>query len=175
MAPRGAGAAAAEEGLAMELWELEARESIRDLVARYNANGDTGRFAEVLALFADDAVMDIGDGQVYEGIQRIETIFTGTQKTVKSLGSGAGAAEGAPAKRVYMRHHTATLQIDLLDPEHAKGRCYYQVLMQDGLDHWGRYVDEYEKRDGRWVFTSRKVTMDGYVPGGMGEAGARTE
>jgi hypothetical protein len=174
MAPRGAGAAAAEEGLAMELWELEARESIRDLVARYNANGDSGRFAEVLALFADDAVMDIGDGQRYEGIARIETIFTGTQKTVKSLGTGADGGSAA-AKRVYMRHHTSTLQIDLLDPEHAKGRCYYQVLMQDGLDHWGRYVDEYEKRDGRWLFTNRKVTMDGYVPGGMGEAGATTQ
>jgi hypothetical protein len=30
---------------------LVARESIRDLVARYNANGDTGRFAQVLDLF----------------------------------------------------------------------------------------------------------------------------
>ena len=29
-----------------------------------------------------------------------------------------------------------------------------------------------EQRDGRWVFTHRKVTLDGYVPGGMGEAGA---
>ena len=28
----------------MELWELFAREGIRDLVARYNSNGDTGRF-----------------------------------------------------------------------------------------------------------------------------------
>ena len=44
--------------------------------------------------------------------------------------------------------------------------------MQDGLDHWGRYIDEYEVRDGRWVFTRRKVSLDGYVPGGMGEAGA---
>jgi hypothetical protein len=25
-------------------------------------------------------------------------------------------------------------------------------------------------RDGRWVFTHRKVTMEGYVPGGMGAA-----
>ena len=36
----------------MELWELVARESIRDLVARYNANGDSGRFDQVLELFA---------------------------------------------------------------------------------------------------------------------------
>ena len=35
----------------MELWEIDAREQIRDLVARYNANGDSGRFAPMLALF----------------------------------------------------------------------------------------------------------------------------
>jgi hypothetical protein len=148
----------------MELWELVARESIRDLVARYNANGDTGRFAQVFELFAPDAVMELHDGELYEGIERIETIFTGTQATVKGLDSSKG--------RVYMRHHTSTLQIDVLDNTHARGRCYYQVLMGHGLDHWGRYMDEYELRDGRWLFTRRRVTMDGYVPGGMGEAGA---
>jgi hypothetical protein len=118
----------------------------------------------VLELFAPDAVMELHDGVLYEGIERIETIFTGTQATVKGLDPGAG--------RIYMRHHTSTLQIDLLDNTHARGRCYYQVLMAHGLDHWGRYMDEYEMRDGRWLFARRRVSMDGYVPGGMGEAGA---
>ena len=142
----------------MELWELTARESIRDLVARYNANGDTGRFAEVLELFAEDAVMEVPER--YEGRDGIAMLFSGTQSNVKELGSGG--------KRVYIRHNTSTHQIDLLDSTHAKGRCYYFVMMPHGVDHWGRYVDEYEMRDGRWVFTHRKVTMDGYVPGGMG-------
>jgi hypothetical protein len=148
----------------MELWELVARESIRDLVARYNANGDTGRFAQVLELFAPDAVMELNDGELYEGIDRIATIFTRTQSRVKVLDTG-----GAPR---YMRHHTSTLQIDLLDHTHARGRCYYHVLMHHGLDHWGRYIDEYEMLDGQWRFSRRRVTLDGYVPGGMGAAGA---
>ena len=148
----------------MELWELVARESIRDLVARYNSNGDTGRFAEVLELFAADAVMELHDGVLYEGIDRIKSIFTTTQSTVKGLDTGGA--------KLYMRHHTATLQIDLIDNTHARSRCYYQVLMFNGLDHWGRYMDEFEMRDGRWLFTRRRVTMDGYVSGGMGEAGA---
>ena len=42
----------------MEAWELDAREQIRDLVASYNAHGDHGRFDELMALFADEAVMD---------------------------------------------------------------------------------------------------------------------
>ena len=145
----------------MELWQLVAREAIRDLVARYNSNGDSGRFAEVLELFADDAVMELPDG-VHEGIDGIRQVFTGTQKNVKSLAT--------PDGRIYLRHYTATHQIDLADATHARGRCYYQVLMPHGLDHWGRYIDEYELRDGRWLFTRRKVTMDGYVAGGMGAA-----
>jgi ketosteroid isomerase-like protein len=144
----------------MELWELTARESIRDLIARYNANGDTGRFAQVLELFAEDAVM-ITDDARYEGRDGIATLFTGTQTSIKGLAEG---------QKTHLRHNTSTHQIDLIDATHAKGRCYYFVLMPHGLDHWGRYVDEYEMRDGRWVFTQRKVTMDGYVPGGMGAA-----
>jgi hypothetical protein len=145
----------------MELWELTARESIRDLVARYNANGDTGRFAQVLELFAEDAVMETPD-EVYEGRDGIARLFTGTKDNVLGM-----KQEG---KAIYLRHNTSTHQIDFVDPTHAKGRCYYFVLMPHGVDHWGRYVDEYEMRDGRWVFTRRKVTMEGYVPGGMGAA-----
>jgi hypothetical protein len=33
--------------------------------------------------------------------------------------------------------------------------------MAQGLDHWGRYVDEFAVIDGRWLFTSRRVTTDG--------------
>lgn len=58
----------------MEMWQLLARESIRDLVARYNANGDTGRFSQVRELFSVDAVMDIGDGKVYRGLDEVMTI-----------------------------------------------------------------------------------------------------
>ena len=142
----------------MELWELNARESIRDLVARYNANGDTGRFAQVVALFAPDAVMETqGDGGTfvtYRGHTEIESIFTGAREHF-----GADAAQRSVAP--YLRHHTSTLQIDLVDQTHGTGRCYYQVLMVHGLDHWGRYFDRYEERDGRWLFTHRRVTTDG--------------
>jgi len=128
--------------------ELRARESIRDLVARYNANGDTGRFPEVLALFASDAVMDI-EGRLYTGHDEIITIFTGVRDRPSS---------GGPR---YLRHLTATHQIDVLDDSTARGRCYYQVLTSVGLDHWGRYIDEYRVEDGRWRFARRRVTVDG--------------
>lgn len=149
----------------MELWELEARESIRNLVVRYNSNGDSARFDAVLELFAPDAVMELHDGVLYEGIDQIKTIFTGTKGRFADFGLATG-------KPFYMRHSTTTHQVDLLDHAHATGRCYYSVIMPHGLDHWGRYIDKYENRNGQWLFTNRKVTMDGYVPDGFGAANA---
>jgi uncharacterized protein (TIGR02246 family) len=133
----------------MELWELIAREEIRDLVARYNSNGDSGRFDEVLTLFAPDAVMELPEA-TYEGHDEIRSMFT-----------GAAASFASRTGFRYLRHFTATLQIDVLGPSEARGRCYYAVLMSHGLDHWGRYVDEYTTVDGKWRFHHRRVTVDG--------------
>jgi 3-phenylpropionate/cinnamic acid dioxygenase small subunit len=149
----------------MELWELSAREQIRDLVARYNANGDSGRFAQVLELFAPDASMELvdGDGEVrrFEGHEAIATIFTGTRDRWDADAAGTLAATAGRPRHV--RHFVATHQIDLEDRTHATGRSYFAVLMPHGLDHWGRYLDRYEERDGRWLFTSRRALSDGRV------------
>ncbi len=131
-----------------------ARDQIRDLVARYNANGDAGRFDEVLALFADDAVMEIVGRPVHVGRAAIETVFTRAQDQLR------GAATAG-----YVRHFTATHQIDLIDETHAGGRCYFAVLTPIGLDHWGRYIDEYVRREGRWLFARRTVAVDDHAPG----------
>jgi hypothetical protein len=154
----------------MELWELSAREEIRDLVARYNANGDSGRFAQVLDLFAPDAAMELvgNDGAVrrFEGHEAIATIFTGTRDRWDADATGTTpAATGRPR---HVRHFVATHQIDLEDRTHATGRSYFAVLMPHGLDHWGRYLDRYEERDGRWLFTLRRALSDGRVESGVG-------
>jgi ketosteroid isomerase-like protein len=132
--------------------ELIAREAIRDLVARYNAGADGGRFDPVVALFASDAVLEI-PSERFEGREEIAGLFRRTQERV--VGSAA------PGGRQHLRHFTATLQIDVDGPDTARSRCYYQVLMAHGLDHWGRYIDEYRREDGGWVFAHRRVTVDG--------------
>ncbi len=136
----------------MKLWELVARESIRDLVARYNANADSGRFDQVLDCFAPEAVMEL-DGTPYRGHGEIRTIF-------------ASAAEraGRGPEPIIVRHHTSTLQIDISGPEDATSRCYYQVLSTKGLDHWGRYLDRYGVIGGRWYVLHRREFLDGSVP-----------
>jgi hypothetical protein len=144
----------------MELWELEARESIRDLVARYNANGDAGRFDPLLALFAEDAVLELPEQRV-EGRAAIRAFFEAVAR-----------GEGGRRPVRLLRHHTATLQIDVDSPTEARGRCYFQVFTETGLDHWGRYVDDYRCVEARWLFSRRRVTLDGAVPGSWAQSPA---
>lgn len=139
----------------MQHSDVVAREAIRDLVARYNANGDSGRLPQVMELFVDDAVMeiDLGTGgapERHDGLAAIEDVFKG--------------AVGGDVAPTHVRHFTATLQIDLVDDSTATSRCYYQVLTQVGLDHWGRYVDRCVRTDAGWRFAERRVTVDGYAP-----------
>ena len=147
----------------MEHWELAARESIRDLVARYNANGDAGRFGPMLELFTQDASMELPDGE-HRGLAAIRAIFEGA-----SASSGGG--QGARAS--FIRHFTATHQIDLLSRSEARGSCYFVVFSDGGADHWGCYVDDYRFVDGRWLFARRKVTVEGSVPGGWADTRLR--
>jgi hypothetical protein len=45
-------------------------------------------------------------------------------------------------------------------------RTYYAVLSSFGLDHWGRYLDEFGVVDGEWLITKRNVTTEGVDPDG---------
>jgi hypothetical protein len=143
----------------MDVNAVVAREGIRDLVARYNSNSDSGRFEPLFELFAEDAVMETAEygGELvrYEGREEIKKIFVGALERMESQPQGSAGG--------YIRHFTATHQIDLVDADHARGRLYFAVLMAHGLDHWGRYIDEYVRRDGRWLFAHRKVHTDGRV------------
>ncbi len=140
----------------LELSDLIAREAIRDLVARYNAYGDGGLIDRMVALFAEDAVLEVGADR-YEGRDAIRGLCSGT------VDRSAGAA-GGPA---YVRHGTSTHQIDLIDGAHATGRCYFTVLTRIGLDHWGRYLDDYRVVEGEWRFARRRVLTDDFAPGSL--------
>ena len=145
----------------MEIWEIEARECIRDLVARYNANGDSGRIDAMAELFAEEAVMVIAPDSEHKGRKAIHAMFSGVAAGTRSQ-AGSGVR--------FIRHYTATHQIDVLGPDEARGRCYYAVLTDRGLDHWGRYIDQYRRIGGRWQFWHRTCTTDGRVEGSWAQA-----
>ena len=142
----------------MDAWEVEARGEIAAVVTAYNALGDRGRFDELLALFADSATMDIGDGSSYEGRAGIERIFTGTRDSVRD---GSGPA--------FLQHHTTPVHVSFEDGDHASGDAYFTVMSDQGIDHWGRYHDTYLRVEGAWCFGSRRVRVDGRTPGGWAD------
>lgn len=146
----------------MEVWELVARESIRDAVARYNANGDAGRFEAVVDVFAPNCVFELVDGERrslhhgHDGVREVLTAFA-------QRWSAEAVAQGSTP---YVRHFVATTQIDVHDRASATARSYIAAVMAHGLDHWGRYVDRFALIDGRWLLahriaiTERRLTGD---------------
>ena len=143
----------------MNAREVAAREELRELVARYNDSGDSGRIEELLDLFLENAKLEIQDGPSYTGREQLRTLFSSVTPPSKEATS--------PPTRIW--HHTSTLVIDLKNETQAQGRCYYAVLTQEGLDHWGRYRDQYECEKGHWRFRSRLVTVEGRIPGGWAD------
>jgi uncharacterized protein (TIGR02246 family) len=149
----------------VEHWELEARESIRDLVARYNANGDSGRVEVLAGLFAPDGILEVA------GVHHVgpDAIAAFLRSLVTPVPAEPGAERAVAARTGFVRHFTATTQIDVESPTRATARSYYQVLTVDGLDHWGRYFDDFTTVDGVWRFAHRRATTDAAVPGGWGD------
>ncbi|MBX3314336.1 MAG: nuclear transport factor 2 family protein [Actinobacteria bacterium] len=143
----------------MELWELEAREAIRDLVAAYTWAGDRGRSAELVDLFAIDGVLDAGThGGAWEGRDRIRAELDAVAERVVAAGGSPGP----------VRHHVSNVRIRLIDHDEAEVLSYFAVLTTIGLDHWGRYRDRVVRDDdGAWRFAERSVRVDGHVPGSL--------
>ena len=137
-----------------QISDLLAREAIRDLVVRYNSYGDSGLFERMIGLFAPEAIVEV-NGAVHQGLDELRRLFGGVPEHT-STSSG-----GTPA---YLRHCTSTHQIDLTDEITATGRCYFFVLTAVGLDHWGRYLDDYRVVEGEWRFARRRVLTDALGP-----------
>jgi hypothetical protein len=153
----------------MELWELVARESIRDLIARWNANGDAGRMADMVLVLAPDVAFSIREDEVLHGRAAVLESLLGVR-------DGKAPVEDAPpppvgrylpaGKRPSIRHFTSNPWIEFDSETRARVRTYYQVLSTFGLDHWGRYLDVVEVVDGEWLITERTVTTEGVDPEG---------
>jgi hypothetical protein len=160
----------------VEIWELVARESVRDLIARYNANGDSGRWVQLEELFAPDASMEV-EGIVYNGREEIMAMFRGVGEIVRQSSAPNEEPAGpsghttlaewiARGRKPFIRHLTGTTQIDVPSPTEARARSYYFFLTVHGLDHWGMYIDEFGLHDGRWLFTRRTEIQEAAIEGG---------
>src|SRR5215470_991670 len=92
----------------MEVWELIARESIRDCIARYNANGDSGRIDQMVEVFAPDGIMETGSGR-YVGRDAIHAFMSSVVERGRPAGDDTDpGVVGARPDAVHPplhRHH----------------------------------------------------------------------
>lgn len=117
---------------------LEAREAIRDLLARYCyliARGDVDR---VIELFTSDCRVEIL-GQEYAGTEGLERLY---------------AASLVHAPKPFIHNHL----IEEVAGDVAHGRCVLDIWQKrDGVEERGGgcYVDHYRRESGQWKFSQR--------------------
>lgn len=141
----------------MELWELEAREAIRATISRYAHCADSGRFDDLVNLFAVDGMLEIAGRDPIGGREAIRAFLTGTKSQL-----------AASTTRPLIRHHVSSIDIVAVDRDRATARSYFFVITERGPDHWGRYRDELVRVDALWLFQRRLVRPEGHAPGSWG-------
>lgn len=138
----------------MELWELVAREQIRDTLARYNWSGDAGRLDGVADTFCVDGVLEI------RGVKPIR----GRSEIAAFLGGVAGKIASSADAKPVVRHNVANVLFTTLTPGEAHVSSYFTVLTNIGLDHFGRYRDTLVPDGDTWLIKHRKVSTDWAAP-----------
>ena len=139
-------------------WELRARLEILDLVSRYTWCGDFGDAEGFADCFTPDAELTVKDGPEYAGREGLLALARGERTR---LDPERLAASGP------LHHHVSSVRVELLSESRARTRAYFLVLGRRGPDHWGRYADEVERRDGRWLLHRRRVSVDGAAVGSV--------
>ncbi len=139
--------------MAVETWELEAREELQELLAAYYRLGDSGRIAEQAELFEPDGVVELHGRGEYVGREAIIGAYRGLNEDHVS----------DPAI-TYIRHFSSNYTLQVASPTEATGEGYWLLLNNRGLAGWGRCRDWYRRTDGGpWRFARRLVRSDPVV------------
>src|ERR1700739_3881685 len=113
------------------MWELVARERIRDTLARYNWSGDAGRLDGLAETFCADGILEIRGLQALRGRSEIIAFLRGV---------AGNLADNVGVKPV-VRHNLANVLFTGLTPHEAQVSSYFTVVTHIGLDHFGRSRD----------------------------------
>ena len=141
----------------MEMWELVAREKIRDTLARYNWSGDAGRLEDLAATFCPDGILEVRGFEPLRGRSEIITFLGGVTRTT---------AANVHLKPL-VRHHVANVLFTSLAPDQAHVSSYFTVVTHIGLDHVGRYRDVLVPAGDAWFIKHRKVATDWAAAGSV--------
>jgi hypothetical protein len=139
----------------VEIWELAARERIRDTLAHYNWSGDAARLGEFAETFCADGELQLRGEQPVRGRTAI----------VAFIGGIASPDEDAkPASIRIVRHNLTNIRFLEVTPEHARVASYFTVVTEIGLDHYGRYRDEFVPVGDDWLIRHRFISTDWAAP-----------
>jgi hypothetical protein len=137
----------------MELWELVARELIRDTLARYNWSGDSLRLDELAQSFCEDGELELRGNDPVRGRAAI----------VGLLGGVVSEPTTAGVKRI-VRHNLTNIRFTEVGPGQARVSSYFTVFTEIGLDHYGRYRDVFVPVGDDWLIKHRFVSTDWSAP-----------
>ena len=141
----------------MELWELSARERIRDSLARYNWSGDAMRLPELAESFCEDGELELRGAAPVQGRAAIVEFLGG------AVASPNAAAQESGVRRI-VRHNVTNIRFADMTPHQARVACYFTVFTEIGLDHYGRYRDLFVPAGDEWLIRHRFVSTDWHAP-----------
>ena len=132
---------------------LESKDAIREMATAYAIACDEHDMPRLTSLFTEDACFDAPNGaMVAQGKQAIVTMF---ENTFKIRG---------PA---YHWTHDITVKMDDNNPDKATGLVLsHAETTPNGVVSIAamRYVDEYRREQGKWLFAKRVIHFLYYVP-----------
>jgi SnoaL-like protein len=139
----------------MDAQQLVIRESVRQTLADYTAATDRFDLAALTACFSTEGVLDFtGGAQALTGRTAIET---GLREAVTKT------PDPTRLMPSHVRHHVSSIRFGPMAADRVEVSSYFAVLTDIGLDHWGRYRDVLVPEEGRWLFSHRRVSVDGFA------------
>jgi hypothetical protein len=141
----------------MELWELAARERIRDTLARYNWSGDALRLDELAETFCEEGELELRGSDPVRGRAAIVGLLGGVVSAPNTTAQASGV------KRI-VRHNVTNIRFADVRPDEARVGCYFTVFTEIGLDHYGRYRDVFVPVGDDWLIRHRFVSTDWSAP-----------
>ena len=141
----------------MELWELSAREQIRDTLARYNWSGDAMRLPELAESFCEDGELELRGAKPVRGRKAIIEFLGGAVASPNAVAQESGV-------RRIVRHNVTNIRFTEMTLHEARVACYFTVFTEIGLDHYGRYRDLFVPVGDQWLIRHRFVSTDWRAP-----------
>jgi len=135
--------------------ELQDKDAIRELTARYCWAVARSDLEAIVSLFCEDGSFVMND-RAFDGREGIR--------------QGYGAGMPDPSPKPFIHNHVIEL-----DGDRAKGRCAVEIrAVQDGEAYTaaGHYEDEYRRVDGEWKFARRRFEVYHWVPLRQGWGGS---